>query len=431
MGRAQAPGIVALGLAATLWCAAAGDAHAVVGGVPSDEAAVVRVEVAGEGCSGTVIAPRVVLTAAHCLVGADAASVLVQIGQAAPWEAELAVDRIWRSRSFMAVGEGGGVDVALLHLAEDAPVPSLVLASVRPTAGALVRAVGFGRSAPDAVASAGQRREVELAVLERLGDHVRIGDGARTTCRGDSGGPLLARGTIVGVVSAGAPGCDGVALAARLDRVAPQLAEVIAAWDGVCAADDVCTDGCVPIADADCDACGYQGVCEGGCAAVDLDCPLGGALGDDCVVAWSCEERRCAPAPDAPSVAFCSRACIDDTDCVAPLARCADGACAFVGDTPGAPGAACVDDAECRQGPCDRGPGVCTAPCGDGESCPAGLVCAPVGDGRACTAPATGCGGCGGADGGGPAAAAMLAWLGLGASRRRRPTARPLTRWRS
>lgn len=424
LGRTQrasrAPGIVALGGPLAFALCAATPAHAIVGGAPSDEAAVVRVQVAGEGCSGAVLAPRVVLTAAHCVAGVDASSVLVQVGMTAPWDAELQVDLIWRSRTFTAVGDGGGVDVALLHLTADATVTPLTLWPGRPAAGDEVRAVGFGRTAAERADTAGVRREAELAVVERRGDALRVGEATRTTCRGDSGGPLLTRGGVVGVISAGAAGCDASALAARVDRVAPQLAEVMAAWDGPCAVDDACDEACAPISDPDCDACGYQGVCEGGCAAVDLDCPPGAALGEACVVAWACEERVCAPAPDAPSVAYCSRTCLDDTDCVAPLGRCADGACAFDGDTPGAPGAACADDAECRAGPCDLGAGVCTAPCGADDACPAGLTCGPVGDGRACTVASAGCGGCGGAPASSSLVVMALAAIALGVGRRPR-----------
>lgn len=379
-------------------------AHAVVGGAADATEAVVRIQGPGEPCSGTLVTERIVVTAAHCVQDVAPAALTVQVGAGAPWTAELAVDAIWVARTYVMPGPDGGVDVALLRLTSVAPVAPIDLGPSRPELGAAARVVGFGRSVPGDAASAGARRSVAVTIGGRRGDHVDYGAAGATSCLGDSGGALLQAGALVGVVSYGPSACDGAASAARLDGVAAQLAAVMAAWDGACAG-------------GGCPACGVEGTCAAACVEVDLDCPLGAPLGAACAAATTCESRRCEVAPDDDDTRYCTRGCLDASDCVAPLAACAAGRCVYAGGTPGLPGAACAAAADCRSGLCDRGAGVCATPCGADDACPDGLTCAPVGAGRACTiAPGCGCGSAGGSS----TALFAAALLGLG-RRRRQP----------
>jgi hypothetical protein len=51
-------------------------------------------------------------------------------------------------------------------------------------------------------------------------------------CLGDSGGPVLARSGVIGVVSSGDPGCSDHARAMRVDAYASTfIAPELAAWD--------------------------------------------------------------------------------------------------------------------------------------------------------------------------------------------------------
>src|SRR5215211_1836076 len=177
---------------------------------------VVRVESSsGELCSGTLIAPTVVLTAAHCLQQRAAYRVV-------------AVDRAFRQRAVKAVAgtlhpafvpgttprTQPGVDLALLKLAQPlrgdfAPLNPRAAAPVG--AGQPVELAGFGAVDENAFGTARVLRQTQLVSLGTLqvanrvllaADPQRLA--ARTgagACRGDSGGPILQDGRLVGVVS--------------------------------------------------------------------------------------------------------------------------------------------------------------------------------------------------------------------------------------
>jgi V8-like Glu-specific endopeptidase len=399
----------------------------IVGGAAdAGDPAVAYLELAGGACSGALIAPTVVLTAAHC---AAPAAGLARPGTASfgaavgAFDETIDVTQVWVARDWPG---DQGADVALVRLAGPAAAAPLAwrAAPLPAMTGRAVRVVGFGRTVAADPATAGTKRQVTLTVRAIDGADLIAGDAAADTCTGDSGGPVLADvgggEEIVAVVSSGDVGCAGDARLARLD--VQRLVDVaLAAWDGPCAQDGACAAGCAPLVDPDCDPCGLDGACAAGCPAVDLDCPLGAGPGDACAAAPDCEGRRCVAAPDAAGVSFCSAACAAAADCPAPLDACdAAGACVFAGGTPGILGAPCAAAADCRSNLCDTSRGGCAEPCGAGSSCPDGFACEPVGDGKACTLPDGGC-----AAGGAPDLALVGLVLALGLRRRRR--ARPAT----
>ncbi len=323
--------------------------------------AVVAIAVGGGQCSGIVVAPRVVVTAAHCI--APGAGTVDLGGVTAN------VVRTWVDRYYTGDVEH---DLAALWLDRDAGIAALPIAA--PIAGA-VTLVGFGATV------AGGPRGVRHAVAAELAAitarSARAGQAGATTCTGDSGGAAIdGTGALVGIITAGDEACTAPSYLVRPDSE-PQLAEVIAAWSSAITT-----------------PCGFEGTCAESCPSVDLDCPLAGLAGATCSAATECESRLCAG--DARG-RFCSASCAVDSDCAAPFARCAGAACAYAGDPPGIAGAHCATNSECRSGLCDLAAASCTVACGSGGSCPSGFSCEPVADQRACTTS----GGCAAGDGGG------------------------------
>lgn len=220
--------------------------QAIVGGaVTTSHPAVVRVESSGLRCTGTLVAPRVVLTAKHCVQSPRAA------GPDAPWafsvrvraagdggrEAETSVGVVRvrttpgaYAQADTALAELAGADVATLTLA-DAPnvTPRALGAAPRP--GDAVTAAGYGL---DARGEGGVLRAATTRVRAVSGD---VASTDPVTCDGDSGGPLLDdAGAVVGVLSGAVGACGAGESRYTLTRAAASLvAEARCESEGDCA----------------------------------------------------------------------------------------------------------------------------------------------------------------------------------------------------
>ncbi len=266
-------------------------AHAadpVVGGAPvpagtwPDAVAVIG---ATGTCSGTLIAPDIVLTAGHCSEIQPerivAATTDYDQGGVAVVVAATIAHPSWMT----------SYDVALLVLAT--PVPDIAPRAIGTactfaefTAGSRVDLVGFGLTDDAATGDNTLLNEAMVQVTDPTcadgdgcrpsiapgGEFVAGGDGV-DTCNGDSGGPVYLatpRGEVViGVVSRGVSGasspCGGGGIYVRTDKIAPWLADV---------AGTVTTDSCIAPAsavasdDANPDVIGGCSIADGDPAAI-------------------------------------------------------------------------------------------------------------------------------------------------------------------
>jgi MYXO-CTERM domain-containing protein len=240
--------LVLAGVAALVGCSTAEPARpvehrgiskqAMVGGTvsgPTQDSVIFLMKGQDESCSGTLIAPNLVLTARHCVATPDEQNECGQFGAvAAPTDMTIKVggDASWESGSVVATGKkifqpttnnGCGFDAALILLDRD--VPNAKISPVRFTPlknGEPTIAVGYGVDQNDnELPKRMQRNTTVLGVGPTTGTAVipyKMKDGqtfnytaqmgdvvtGESTCSGDSGGPLFdANGAVVAMTSRG------------------------------------------------------------------------------------------------------------------------------------------------------------------------------------------------------------------------------------
>lgn len=189
---------------------------------------------AGGICSGTLIAPNLVLTAQHCI--AQVTSEYVQCGRTTFGE-KLRASQVYvttsavmdRSANFIRAARidtppGGtdmcGYDIALVTLSELVPFGSVEPINPRidipPQQGEVYTAIGYGHTGDGR--GSGVRRSLANRVVQCNGNDcpnytsVQTSEfyGSDGTCQGDSGGTALDEdGRVIGALSRGPAGCAG------------------------------------------------------------------------------------------------------------------------------------------------------------------------------------------------------------------------------
>ncbi len=204
----------------------AAPAAAMVGGGPASAEiaghAAMVVSTRGAVCSSVVLAPDLLLTAAHCVEPkADYAVAIIGAGPPKLIPAlRVAVHPRFDADQFRT--RRPTPDLALLKLAEPLPAPfqpaPLTTAEGLPAKGSDFTLAGFGVTAEGATKSAGTLRTVRLPAIGTTGGiMVRLApsQGSAGACTGDSGGPAFQNGAVAGVIGwatgpGGTRGCGGV-----------------------------------------------------------------------------------------------------------------------------------------------------------------------------------------------------------------------------
>lgn len=330
---------------------AGGDAQAIVSGQPANSAQLfgtVYVEIGGGNCTGTLIAPTVVVTAAHCVAlqpGYLVPPQQIRVGAGALDAAYAQASQIYGVSAVTAhpqytylaagftndpTGLGNMNDIAVLVLSTPVqgmqPVPLLSMnnldAQIVPGSTQLIisgygllQAGGYDNTMLYIAATPYQRR-TETEVL--LG-----GLGAPDTCQGDSGGPAYllvgSQPYLVGATSRGIFDPDIECGAGGVSTLVPAFANWIASvsYGGYTAPDGgggsvpepaACANECTqnmlaPCSCAASDPCGWRndGMCDDRCAQFNAT-PF-----DD---SEDCEGSTSNPPPPPGQNTACNGACL-------------------------------------------------------------------------------------------------------------------------
>jgi V8-like Glu-specific endopeptidase len=299
-------------------------------------------------CTGTLVSPRAVITAAHCKTG-GATKVLFGTSTTATNAKSSAIGAFVVHPGF----ESSSLvhDIALVALATPAPADVAVAKlSDQPIAdtlvGGKVRVVGFGVDAASG-GHDGARRAGEAQVSKVADGTFQTTPSPSQPCHGDSGGPVLVDSTtsvtLLGVVSSGDSNCTDHTTYTRLDVertsfVSPTIAKM--------------ADGAAH-------------------------------FGERCFHSASCSDGTCLTPANDSEHAYCTHQCAQDSDCGNGStcdAKTSGGVCTFT-VPPGSRGAACHADGDCDSLQCASS--VCADSCDpDAPDCDSGFTCTKTSDGR-------------------------------------------------
>ena len=193
-------------------------AAAVTGGTPIEDAAADGVVLIYDGsgqCSGALIAPTVVLTAAHCLTNPTVGDYVVRGGLDPLQDAlfTIGASEIHQHPSYDAIDASHDVGVLILASAAPAtPLPWLRTDEGYYTLGTQVGMVGYGVTGSSAFDDGIRRSGVATITEVSAGDFFTDYTSGQGMCFGDAGGPAITTdelnpGVVIGVSSIGDQFC--------------------------------------------------------------------------------------------------------------------------------------------------------------------------------------------------------------------------------
>jgi V8-like Glu-specific endopeptidase len=179
-------------------------------------------------CTATLIAPRKVVTAAHCLVGISASSLRFVIGpslssaQANIQVVEIVPHPAYDDSSLVN-------DIGYATLSADAPVAPMKLATMDSSwSGKHLTFVGYGVTSGNG-GGAGVKRAVSMPIASVWPTQFSYQTPGKNTCSGDSGGPAFAQVNgewrVAGVTSYGDAWCQQYGVDTRVDVFAAFLGQ--------------------------------------------------------------------------------------------------------------------------------------------------------------------------------------------------------------
>lgn len=187
------------------------------GGDPS----VVLLGGGGVWCTGTLVAPNVVLTAAHCI---SSNNNFVYLGPQYLGDAGGTVLTVAQSYQHPDYATNKNVDIGIVVLSSSSAVTPSAFATTAPTVNENVHVVGFGNTA-NPTEPMFTKMQVDVPISAVASDSFSTGP---AICSGDSGGPAFNANVIAGVVSGHSiQACGGTAGYVRVDLYAQWIQQQI------------------------------------------------------------------------------------------------------------------------------------------------------------------------------------------------------------
>jgi len=176
----------------------------------------------GHSCGGSIYAPNIIITAAHCLQGGVSVSSLRIRAGSSTWNSGGVVVSVAAYKNHESYNSRSMInDIAVIRLSSSltysSNIKNIGLASSAPANGAACTCSGWGTLSSGSSSIPTTLQKVDMKIVSRTscasstyGYGTQIKEtmicayaSGKDACQGDSGGPLVSGGVLVGVVSWG------------------------------------------------------------------------------------------------------------------------------------------------------------------------------------------------------------------------------------